>query len=440
MKAKTISVAVIGCGERSRIYSDLMMRHKGRFKIVAGADPVPERVEAIRKTSGNPGFVGFTSAEALLGKGRLADMAIIGTQDAYHYEPCRKAMELGYDVLLEKPISNNLGEVLSLGAIAEQHNRKGMVCFVLRYTPFYRKVKALIDSGVIGEVVTFAAQEGVEAWHQGHSFVRGHWSVCEKSSPMIVAKCCHDMDIIHWLLGKRCKKMSSYGSLNYFTADNAPNGAPARCTDGCPADKTCMYNAKRYAGDKRFPWLPQIFDHAHTATEQEILKWLKKSPWGRCVYRCDNTAVDHQSLSMEFEGGVTGVFTMTAFDLGRHIEIYGTKGRIKGGEFHKKYTGKDIWVETHDGKAMSYNIDDIPAGGNDAHGGGDAGIIEALYNEMTAPRISDGSSSLNSSVHSHLMAFAAEESRLRKEMIDIDEFKSEVLTGFNSPAREIMMA
>jgi predicted dehydrogenase len=152
---------------------------------------------------------------------------------------------------------------------------------------------------------------------------------------MILSKCCHDTDIVHWLVGRPCQRIASFGSLEFFRPERAPTGAPARCTDGCPVGDTCPYNARRYTTDKRFPWLPMVFDRAQEASTDEILAWLRTSPWGRCVYRCDNDAVDRQVLAMEFEGGVTGTFTMTAFEQGRHVEVYGTRGVLKGGETYR---------------------------------------------------------------------------------------------------------
>jgi predicted dehydrogenase len=413
-----LKLACIGCGARAQTYTQLAARHPDRFRVVVGADPVPERVEKIRLISGDPGFRGFSSAEALLSAGKLADVMIIATQDNCHFEHCQGALRLGYDVLLEKPIATRPDQVLAIGRLARETGRRVMVCFVLRFAAFYRKVKLILDSGALGEIVSLQANEGVNPWHQAHSFVRGHWSVVGKSSPMILSKCCHDTDMVHWLVGRNCTRVASFGSLEFFRPDRAPGGVPDRCTDICPVGDTCPYNALRYAGDLRFPWLSMVYDRAQDASLEEITAWLRRSPWGRCVYRCDNDAVDRQVLAMEFEGGITGTFTMTAFATGRHLEICGTKGVLKGGESYRQHFGAHLILLPHEGEPVRHTVQ-AEDGGYELHGGGDAGLVNALYDEMTKPNGAPLEAGIDSTVHSHLIAFAAEEARLTGRVVDL---------------------
>lgn len=421
---KPLTLACIGCGARAQTYTQLAMRRPDHFHIVAGADPVAERVEKIRRISANPQFRGFDNADALLAAGKLADVMIIATQDNHHHAHCRGALECGYDILLEKPIATRVEHVLEIERLAQKANRRVMVCFVLRFAAFYRKVKQIIDSGALGEIVSIQANEGVMPWHQAHSFVRGHWSVVGKSSPMILSKCCHDTDIVHWLVGRPCVRIASFGSLEFFRPQRAPAGAPARCTDGCPVAESCEYNALRYAGDMRAPWLAMVYDRAQEATNDQIVEWLKTSPWGRCVYRCDNDAVDRQVLAMEFDGGITGTFTMTAFANGRHIEVCGTRGVLKGGETYRQNFGSHLILIPHEGEPVRYTVQ-AEDGGYELHGGGDLGLVNALYTEMTKPRHEPIEAGLDSTVHSHVMTFAAEESRVTGRMIDIREFQTQ---------------
>ena len=289
---RPLTLACLGCGARAQTYTQLAARRPDRFRIVAGADPVPERVEKIRQFAGGDGFRGFPDAAALLRAGKLADVLLIATQDDSHFEFCRAALGLGYDILLEKPISTRVEQVLEIERLARAAQRRVMVCFVLRFAAFYRKVREIIQSGALGELVSIQASEGVMPWHQAHSFVRGHWSVVERSSPMILSKRCHDTDIVHWLAGRPCRRVASFGSLEVFRPDRAPTGVPGRCTDGCPVGDTCTYNALRYTTDMRVPWLGMVYDRAAEASVEQITAWLRTSPWGRCVYRCDNDAVD----------------------------------------------------------------------------------------------------------------------------------------------------
>ncbi|MCB0209676.1 MAG: Gfo/Idh/MocA family oxidoreductase [Anaerolineae bacterium] len=415
---KQLTLAAIGCGNRTQIYLDLAARQPERYRIVAAADPDPERVEIIRRLSGNPDFIGFAMADDILAQPRLADVMIIGTQDNYHYAPCRQALEQGYDILLEKPIAQTLAEVIDLEQQAARLGRRVLVCHVLRYTPFYHKVKAIVDSGALGEMVSLNAVEGVGDWHQAHSYVRGKWAVSEQATPMIVAKSCHDMDIIAWLFDRPCHNLSSWGDLTYFTAANAPADAPLRCTDGCLHAATCPYNAALYLTKHRH-WLDFIYTNAAAASDDALRAWLTTSPWSRCVYRCDNTAVDHQVIAMRFQGGATATFTMTAFGWGRDIEIFGTRARLWGGASCLSHAGVDIIVEEHaTGERVSYTIPHAESG----HGGGDSGLIDALYTEMTRPDTTTLRSSISVSVASHVMAFAAETARQTGQTINLTEF------------------
>lgn len=417
---KKLSLAAIGCGGRTLTYTSLAAQMPALYEVAAAADPRPERVERIRAVSNNPGFRAFRDDADILAADRLADIMIIGTQDSDHFGPCKRAMEKGYDILLEKPIATRPDEVLELARIADRLGRRVLVCHVLRYTPFYRKVREVIDSGAIGDIVTVNAIEALGPWHQAHSYVRGHWAVTGQSSPMIIAKSCHDMDMLSWLVGSRCESLSSFGSLSYFTARNAPAGAPARCTDGCPAAATCDFNAMLYATRER-GWLGSVYDAEPGAPAGQIRSWLATSPWGRCVYRCDNTAVDHQVVSMRFANAVTATFTMTAFDAGRCIEVYGTKGFLTG-RTERQTEGADIvLIDHHTYNRTRWNIRALP-GGYAGHGGGDPGLVMALHAEMTRPDAAAMESSIQRSVESHMMGFAAEESRLTGRTVSLADY------------------
>ena len=419
---KPLALVCIGCGARAQTYAELAARRPDRFTIAAGADPVAARVEKIRRISANPRFRAFANAAELLAAGVLGDVALVATQDNHHDEHCRGALARGYHVLLEKPIATRVDQVLAIRELAARLDRRVMVCFVLRFAAFYRKVKEIIASGALDEIASIQAGEGVMPWHQAHSFVRGHWSSAKAASPMILSKCCHDTDILHWLADRRCLRVASFGSREFFRAERAPAGAPARCTDPCPAAADCPYDARRYAGDMRDPWLGMVYDRAREAAPEEILEWLRTSPWGRCVYRCDNDVVDRQVLAMEFEGGLTATFTMTAFENGRHIEIYGTRGVLKGGETHRRHFGAHLVLLPHEGAPVRYTVQ-AEDGGYELHGGGDAGLVEALHEEMTKPAGRPLAAGLDSTVHSHIIAFAAEEARATGRVVDLADFE-----------------
>ncbi len=402
-----LRVAVIGCGSRGTGYATLAAKLPKHYKLVAAADLIPERVERIRECSKDRNFKGYDSCAALLADRPDVDLVMLATQDDDHYGHAMGAMEKGYDLLLEKPVSNSMDEIVSIERKAIELGRRIVVCHVLRYSAFYLKVKQLIEEGVLGDLVSVHAIEGVGAWHFAHSFVRGHWAVTEKTSPMILSKCCHDMDLLHWLIGRECRSIASTGSLHHFRSENAPAGAPERCHQGCPAADECAYNAKHYLTESGKGWLAMVYDRARTASDAEILQWLETSPWGRCAYRCDNTAVDHQVLAMDFAGDISCSFTMTAFDTGRGIEIFGTQGVLKGGEFVYRSSGVDIIVDNH----RSETIEKVCFEDHGGHLGGDKGLIDGLYERMVDWSIEDVHRELHQVVHGHRMAFAAEHAR-----------------------------
>lgn len=399
-----LRIAIIGCGSRGRTYARLMAASPERYQIVAGADPAAERLDLISEFA-PVGFRQFAGGDALLAEPKLADLAIVATQDADHLAPTLAALERGYDVLVEKPIATNIADIEAIDQRARELGRKVLTCFVLRYTPIYRAVRAIVDSGRLGRIISLRAFEGVDAWHQSHSFVRGHWSKTAESTPMIVAKCCHDMDILAWLVDSPARAISSYGRLSYFNAASAPEGATLRCSDGCPHCGSCPYDAHRYLGDKKASWLPMVHPGGLRLGDTELLEWLKVSPWGRCVYHCDNDAVDHQTVNIEFENEVTATFTMTAFDDGRRIEIYGTEAALSGHAASYRDPNEKLILTLHHSPGSEEIEIPRAAGG---HGGGDQGLVDALHGLITG---SEEVGLLQGALRGHQLAFAAEAAR-----------------------------
>jgi predicted dehydrogenase len=401
-------LAIAGCGSRGRTYARIAARLSPRYSIVAAADPDPAARARVVQASGN-GCLEFASAEEMIHARPEADAMVIATQDDRHHGPAIRAMESGYDLLLEKPASTRLGEVLAIRDTARATGKKVVLCYVLRHTPFYQAIKGFIASGRLGKIINIQAVEGVEPYHQSHSFVRGHWAREEDSSPMILAKSCHDMDILQWLVGAPARALSSFGRLGYFHSGNAPAGATARCTDGCPHTGTCFYDAHRYLSDKR-RWLNMVLPDAESMDDAAILRFLRESPWGRCVWFCDNNVVDHQVIAFDFENDVTGTFTMSAFDSGRQISILGTEGVLKGGADGTRTGAPELWFRAHNSAtAEAVALPSSPEDGYAGHGGGDFGIIDALDKILRGD--GNGEHLLDSTLESHFMAFAAERSR-----------------------------
>ncbi len=420
---KKLKVIVAGCGSRGTAYSNIMGNMPEQYEIVGIAEPIDARRNHLKEKFNLSDDVCFLDWKDMAQKPKFADLVVIATQDYMHRDPALEFIEKGYDILLEKPMAPTPEECLEIVAAAKKHNTKILICHVLRYTKFFTLLKKIISDGVIGDVQVINHQEDVGHRHQSHSFVRGNWRNSVETTPMILAKCCHDTDLLQWLVGDRCKKVQSFGRLTHFTAENAPEGAPDRCTDCCPHADTCFYNAiKIYYDDKDNAWFRGVCAQKPNPTDEEIMEQLKTGPYGRCVYKCDNDVVDHQTVNMEFEKGETVLLTMTAFTKGgRHTRIMGTKGEI---EAHAKNDYITVYTFA-DRQYHEYKIDDY-AGGNtiaSGHGGGDSGIIATLYEYVTGTYNGFSTCDIETSAMNHLISFAAEESRVNGgTVIDLDEY------------------
>jgi predicted dehydrogenase len=423
--ATQMTFAIAGLGGRGMYaYGKRIFQHPDEMLITAVADNAPGRLQKARDAFNLKDDQCFNSAEELFAREKMADIAVIATQDKQHYHHAMAALKKGYHLLLEKPISPVLRECLEIRDEALRRGLTVTVCHVLRYSPFFRSVKELIDDGAIGKVFSVDLVENVGYWHQAHSFVRGNWRNTAESSPMILAKSCHDMDILHYLAGVPCQRLSSYGALSWFKKENAPTGSAPYCLDAKECRPSCPFDAEKLyvercakilskGGKAGWPFNVVIPD----PTSQTLKEALKTSPYGRCVYHCDNDVVDHQVVAMEFEGGITAAFTMTGFtyDLTRRLQVMGSLGEItgdldKGILFLKKYGEAEKRVA-------------MPPESRDGHGGGDALMLEALKEAVTKGG-NGGLTGIAGSVHSHVMALAAEHSRLNNGIaVDLEDYE-----------------
>lgn len=422
---KQYTAILIGAGIRGKTYTDIMYDLDGKFKIIAVAEPIKARRDYIKNKHGIPDEACFESYEQILAMPKMADLAIISTMDNLHYEPAMMAIELGYDILLEKPVAQTAKECVNIALAAEKKGVRVLVCHVLRYTPFFRKIKELVMDGVIGDVMSVLHVEAVGNVHQSHSYVRGNWHSEKESSPMLLAKCCHDLDIIQWLLDEPCEKIQSFGKLSYFTSEYAPEGAPKRCIDGgCPIESTCPYNSRKiYYESKDNSWLrpacTRNIAKGEIPTDEEVMTALKTTDYGLCVFRANNDVVDHQTVNMQFKSGANATLTMNAFNgSGRYIRLFGTKGELYAHmdeEYIVLYTFEDK-KKTKIPKAL---IEESILGG---HGGGDSGLICELYNYLSDDYNGYCAADINISVKNHLIGFAAEKSRRNDTVENLDDF------------------
>lgn len=401
---KIFTVALIGAGARGNTYSRYIAQMPDKFKIVAVCDIIHKRADVYAETYGVDKANVFYHENDLFEK-KLADLLIVATQDQDHVRHAIKGIELGYDILTEKPISDKESECRRLLAVQQKYGKKVFVCHVLRYAPAFVKVKELLDSGVIGDVVMIDSIEQVQYAHQTHSYVRGNWRRVEDTSPMIIAKCCHDLDLLQWYAGSKCDTISSIGDLRYFNRAHQPEGAADRCVD-CDLKDTCIFSAvKLYGPDSKF-WGKKHITEIPTDDPDELYEVIKTTSYGNCVFASDNTAVDNQITTMRFENGITATLRMTAFTAygGRIMKFYGTCGEIVF-DAHENFIDTKVF-----GKEPSrINVDELIENGY-GHGGGDSRLVDALYGMLTDE--SREVTTLAASIESHLMGFSAERSRL----------------------------
>lgn len=429
MNNKKFTVAILGVGARGgNIYGNIISSQDERFKINAICDIRQDRLDLYGDAFGVPKESRFLSEDAFF-EARRADALIIATYDRYHARQAERALRLGYTVLLEKPIATSIDELSSLEKAQKETGGRLIICHVLRYAPVFIKMLDLVRSGEIGRLVTISAEEPVSYWHQAHSFVRGNARGGEISASMLLAKCCHDLDLICAFAAKRPTRVSSFGSLTYFKPENAPGGAASRCTD-CRYIESCPYSAKKIyidgwhkAGYPENTW-PTNALADRPITEEKLYMAIREGNFGRCVFASDNDAVDNQFVIAEFEGGIRASLSMTAFNPkgGRRYLLGGTHGQIelsgdtltvtKFGEMPITYTAEELKKALCGGTdeaAECISIKPAKPKPRDDHGGGDAGLISSLYATLSGSTCEP--TLLEYSLDGYKLALAAEKSR-----------------------------
>ena len=406
---KKLTIAVIGCGNRGQCYTKLLLEQTEKFEIVALCDMNPGQIDLMHSLFGLPDVATFTDVDEFFAEKR-ADVLIISTQDRVHVPQAVRALRLGYDLLLEKPISDSREEVEELLKVQEETGRIVMVCHVLRYGPAYRKLDEILESGVLGKLYAIDASERVRYWHWAQAYVRGFAGKLENGHPTILAKCCHDLDLIQHYAGSQCDTLSSVGGLDFFLPENAPEDATDRCVD-CPHMNTCPYSAKRIyvdlwhkAGKPDFLWPFYRAANCNPITEDKLYEGIREGEFGRCVFRCGSDNADHQFVQMTFKNGVKASMKMVYAGLPhRRITFYGTHGEVTFDGRENKVTLIPFGEET-----QVFDVSTLAEGGH-AHGGGDAVLVSELYDMMVGNK--QQVTSLQESVECHLIGIAAEESR-----------------------------
>lgn len=444
--SKPLRFAILGMGGRGReAYGSWIRRHPQRAVVVGIADPVAARREAPELPDAERFADWRDLIDALPRLG--ADAAVVALPDHLHVEPMRELLRLGLPTLLEKPIAPTLDSLEELvGEIGHTDQVAVTVGHVLRFTTFWRTIHELISAGTIGQIATMEIRENIGFWHFAHSYVRGNWRNTAESSPMVLAKTCHDLDLIRWLMGSAPETVASSGSLLHFRAENAPAGAPAFCLDGCPAADVCPFYAPRYYVEalKDVHGIPVTLVTSDTSVEGR-LEALRHSDYGRCVYHSDNDVADHQSTVMSFADGATATLTASAFtpENTRHVTITGSRGQIEGHMDSGRIT-VDLFSPSsrlpdstarfevgrtrrgkvgHESIELQTRPDRDNLGDHRGHAGGDDALMEQFVAALERGDLADTEAlSVHAALDSHLMAFAAEESRLSGQTINFRDW------------------
>lgn len=409
---KTFTVAILGAGGRGYTYAKHFNAGK-EFKVVAACDINPNQLKKMQLAYNvDPGEL-FTDEEAFFEQKR-ADILVIATCDNVHVRQCVRAMRMGYDVLLEKPISDSKEEIDELIKVKNETGRTVVVCHVLRYSTAVTLLDDVLSSGVLGELIAIDHTERVAFWHQAQAYVRIQKMYNDSQAPTILAKCCHDLDLIQHFAKSRCKSVSSVGALRHFRPENAPEGATRRCID-CPHMDRCVFSAKRIyidfwkeKGCPEFTWPWTKVSLQNPNTEESLYEGIQDSVYGECVYQCgiekNPHVVDHQLVQMEFENGVAASLKMVfTAEPGRRINFFGTRGEIIYDQL-----ADTIEVKPYFGEKQIINVSGQKDGWG--HAGGDAGLVRSMYDILTGK--TRDYTSLEESVESHRIGICAEISRL----------------------------
>lgn len=422
MNKKPVTAVIVGAGHRAMIYSKLALTDPDQLQIVGVADPDPIRRRKARELFHFPEENCFENADALAKVPKFADAVINGTMDEQHLATAIPLLNKGYDMLLEKPFAVCREDMEKIVDCAKQNHSKVMICHVLRYTPFYYNIKKRVVSGEIGNIINIQTIENVSYHHLSTSYVRGKWGNSDKChTSMLLAKCCHDLDIMMWMMSEtKPVSVSSVGGKYQFKPENAPKGAGTRCMVDCPLVDTCLFSTKRLYIDHPDRWAFYVWDaledKENPTIEDKIALMKSDSPYARCIYRCDNNVVDHQSVLIQFASGATGTHNMTGGASAplRRIHIIGTKGEIYGNfEESKFYVSK---INPDPGKECDIEEVDLHVTGDmvgayGGHGGGDEKLAADFVRFVRDEEPSLACTSIFDSVAGHLTVYLADESR-----------------------------
>ncbi|MCQ2118888.1 MAG: Gfo/Idh/MocA family oxidoreductase [Bacteroidales bacterium] len=410
-KKRPVRIAAIGLGNRTRKYLQYVGGHPDEAVLSMIVEPDQERRREIRHQFGLSAGDCFASVEDFFARKRNVDAVIIGTPDDTHFSIGMSAIEYGYHCLLEKPVAQTEEQCIELTDAARRKGVIVSVCYVLRYHPFYMKLKEIVSNGELGPVISVNHIENVGLDRMTHSYVRGVWGNSEASCPIFLSKCCHDVDVLLWITGKKPKRLYSFGSLNWFRKENAPSGSTERCID-CPVEGECPFSAVDLY-DRRRGWIDNFIVRKGETLDERIARELKEGRFGRCVYHCDNDVVDHQTVAVEMEDGTNISITMCAFT---HSDKRVTKIECAYGEILADEQSITI-DHFRRNKRDFLNFSEIF--NQPLHGNSDLKIVADFIKAVSDPDNNQVRCPIEDALESHRVCFKAEESRLSGRMMEL---------------------
>ncbi|MFO7947853.1 MAG: Gfo/Idh/MocA family oxidoreductase [Armatimonadota bacterium] len=428
MAKKPVTAVIVGAGHRGVGYGSYSFQNPDELQVLGVADPDDVRRKSAAEKFDIPDEHCFRTAQELADHEQIADAVINGTMDQQHVPTAIPLLEAGYDMLLEKPICTSRDELIRLLATVRETGRKLLIGHVLRHAPFYVEIRNRVAAGEIGEIMSVNTTERVSYHHMAVAFIRGKWNQRETSNPFLMAKCCHDLDLICWMKsGIAPERVGSFGSLMYFTEESAPEGSGTRCLVDCKIEEDCPYSARKHYIEQGL-WPTYAWDnleHIEDPTEEQKLESLRTdNPHGRCVWRCDNTIVDHQNVIIEFEDGATATHVLTGGTAraSRTMHLVGTEGEIEGD------LDEGDFVIRHPDAREGHEYEEIPVEVNVSgrmHGGGDMRLVADFVRVLQGEEPSLSTTDIMDSVYSHMIAFAADEAMQNNAVVDIEDLSAQ---------------
>lgn len=407
-----LRVAVIGAGTRGTHLARRLTAAGNQARVVAVAELNAERRAAFAAEHGLPSDAQFASWEAFAASSLACDAAIVATMDNQHAGPAVACLRRGCHILLEKPLAHTFEDCLAVARAQEETGLVVAVCHTLRFMDAFRRVKQIVDDGALGGLIHVEHMEAVGHQRFAHNYVRGRWAKEANNAFLLLHKCCHDIDFLAWLVAAECSRVSSFGSLTYFTPANAPEGSAERCLDDCRVRDDCPYSAVRLYLDGDLTG--RIQDLGGVDTREARLEAIRQGPFGACVWRAGNDVVDHQVVSMEFANGVTATCTMSGYSAthGRRTRLQGAEGEL----LFDEATGS-ITINRF-GNTEEERIELRPA---DSYHPEDREIVGEWLTAVRSSSPESVGASAREALRTHAIVFAAELSRQERRVVEMTE-------------------